>query len=105
MKTSGSRGEKRGVIDADKGSAKNARRLGVNRDGRGRVEDERVGGVRRRVGGVVVRVGDECVDASGMVATHVDGRESGDGAIFMSSRGESEWKQWISSMSSVGTLL
>ena len=56
----------------------------------------------------------EFVDASGMsvstgrmmVATHVDGqRESGDGAIFMSSRGESEWKQWISSMLSVGTLL
>ena len=41
----------------------------------------------------------------GMVATHVDERESGDGAIFMSSRGESEWKQWISSMLSVGTLL
>ena len=32
-------------------------------------------------------------------------RKSVDGAIFMSSRGESEWKQWISSMLSVGTLL
>ena len=55
--------------------------------------------------GELLRVGDECVDVPGMVATHVNWRESGDGAIVMSSRGESEWMQWISSMLSVATLL
>ena len=52
-----------------------------------------------------MRASGEFVDASGIIATHVDWRESVDGAIFMSSRGESEWEQWISSMLSVGTLL